>query len=204
MNLTIDPETVKGFLDPLEGARLFELAAVAALRGPLLEVGSYCGKSTIFLGSACRDCGQVLYAVDHHRGSEEHQAGEEYHDPELFDAAIDKLDSFREFRRTLDRAGLTDTVVPLVARSALAGRNWQTPLSCVFIDGGHSEEAALADYRTWAPHVMTGGYLAIHDIFPDPADGGQAPYKIYQLAENSGLFEALPSTHTLGVLQRVG
>lgn len=204
MNLTIDPETVKGFLDPLEGARLFELAAVAALRGPLLEVGSYCGKSTVFLGSACRDCGQVLYAVDHHRGSEEHQAGEEYHDPELFDAAIDKLDSFREFRRTLDRAGLTDTVVPLVAPSALAGRNWQTPLSCVFIDGGHSEEAALADYRTWAPHVMTGGYLAIHDIFPDPADGGQAPYKIYQLAENSGLFEALPSTHTLGVLQRVG
>jgi predicted O-methyltransferase YrrM len=204
MNLTIDPATVKGFLDPLEGARLFELAAVAALRGPLLEVGSYCGKSTVFLGSACRDCGQVLYAVDHHRGSEEHQAGEEYHDPELFDAAIDKLDSFREFRRTLDRAGLTDTVVPLVAHSALAGRNWQTPLSCVFIDGGHSEEAALADYRTWAPHVMTGGYLAIHDIFPDPADGGQAPHKIYQLAENSGLFEALPSTHTLGVLQRVG
>jgi predicted O-methyltransferase YrrM len=204
MNLTIDPATVKGFLDPREGARLFELASEAALRGPLLEVGSYCGKSTVFLGSACRDRGQVLYAVDHHRGSEEHQAGEEYHDPELFDSAIDKLDSFREFRRTLDRAGLTDTVVPLVAQSTLVGRHWQTPLSCVFIDGGHSEEAALSDYRTWAPHVMTGGYFAIHDIFPDPADGGQAPYKIYQLAENSGLFEALPSTHTLGVLRRVG
>lgn len=204
MKLTIDPETVKGFLDPREGARLFELAAGAALHGPILEVGSYCGKSTVFLGTACRDCGQVLYAVDHHRGSEEHQAGEEYHDPELFDSAIDKLDSFREFRRTLDRADLTDTVVPLVASSALVGKNWCTPLSCVFIDGGHSEEAALADYRTWAPHVMTGGYLLIHDIFPDAADGGQAPYKIYQLAENSGLFESLPSTHTLGVLRRVG
>ena len=97
----------------------------------------------------------------------------------------------------------TNAVVPIVASSALAGRHWSTPLDLVFIDGGHSLEAALTDYRTWAPKIRSGGVLAIHDIFPDPAEGGQAPYDIYQLAIASGLFEVLPMTKTLGVLRRI-
>ena len=201
--LPVPPESVRGFLDPAEGARLHELALAAAPDGPCLEVGSYCGRSTLYLGAACRAQGQLLYAVDHHRGSEEHQPGEAYHDAELFDAAAGRMDSFRAFRNTLARAGLEETVVPVVAPSAMAGRHWLHPLSLVFIDGGHSREAALTDYRTWAPHVRPGGFLAIHDIFPDPADGGQAPYEIYQLAVASGLFAALETTLTLGVLQRV-
>jgi predicted O-methyltransferase YrrM len=204
MQLSLDPDAVKGFLHPEEGARLYELAASAAELGPCLEVGSYCGKSTVYLGAACQRRNQVLFALDHHRGSEEHQLGEAYHDPELFDSHAAKMDSFREFRSTLARAGLEDCVVPLVTTSALAGRAWSTPLGLVFIDGGHSREAALTDYRTWAPHVLPGGYLVIHDIFPDPADGGQAPYEIYQLGTASGLFEALGSTRTLGVLRRLG
>jgi predicted O-methyltransferase YrrM len=203
MELPLDPETVKGFLHPEEGARLHDLALTAARIGPCLEIGSYCGKSTIYLGAACQRSDQVLYALDHHRGSEEHQLGEEYHDPELFDAAAAKMDSFREFRSTLARARLEDCVIPLVTTSALAGRHWSTPLGLVFIDGGHSREAALTDYRSWAPHVAPGGFLAIHDIFPDPADGGQAPFEIYQLGSASGLFEALESTRTLGVLRRL-
>lgn len=202
--LPVPAESVRGFLDPAEGERLHDLALTAARHGPCLEVGSYCGKSTLYLGAACRARGQLLYAVDHHRGSEEHQPGEEYHDPELYDAAAGRMDSFRAFRDTVTRAGLEETVVPLVAPSALAGRHWLQPLSLVFIDGGHSREAALTDYRTWAPHVHSGGFLAIHDIFPDPADGGQAPYEIYQLALASGLFTALETTLTLGVLQRLG
>jgi hypothetical protein len=204
MDLPIDPETVKGFLHPAEGARLYELALSVAAMGPCLEVGSYCGKSTVYLGAACHERGQLLYALDHHRGSEEHQLGEEYHDPELFDPKALKMDSFREFRATLARASLEDCVVPLVATSAMAGRHWLTPLALVFIDGGHSREAALTDYRTWAPHVMSGGHLLIHDLFDDPAEGGQAPYEIYQLALASGLFEALPGARTLGVLRRLG
>ena len=202
--LPVAAESVRGFLDPVEGERLYALALAAGGQGPCLEVGSYCGKSTLYLGTACRARGQLLYAVDHHRGSEEHQPGEEYHDPELYDSRADRMDSFRMFRDTLMRAGLEETVVPLVAPSALAGRHWLHPLSLVFIDGGHSREAALTDYRTWAPHIRPGGYLAIHDIFPDPADGGQAPYEIYQLALASGLFAALETTKTLGVLQRLG
>lgn len=204
MRLPINPEAIKGFLHPDEGARLYELAFAASRRGPCLEVGSYCGKSTLYIAAACREHEQLLYAVDHHRGSEEHQLGEEYHDADLFDAVAGRMDSFREFRSNVDAAGLNDTVVPIVASSSMAGRHWNTPLALVFIDGGHSEAAALADYRSWSGSIQIGGYLAIHDIFPNPEDGGQAPYNIYKLALASGLFERLPSTLTLGVLQRCG
>ena len=202
MQLPIDPETVKGFLDPEEGARLFELGA--ACDGPGIEVGSYCGKSTVYLGTGFQQAGEILFALDHHRGSEEHQRGEGYHDPELYDREAQLMDSLPAFRRTLTRAALEDTVIPVVAPTVLAGRHWHTPLHLVFIDGGHSLEAAMTDYRTWAPHIVAGGVLAIHDIFFDPNEGGQAPRTIYELAAASGLFETLPMTKTLGVLRRIG
>lgn len=201
--LPIAIETVKGFLDDEEGRCLYDYALRSAGMGPCLEIGSYCGKSTVYLGSACKEKNSLLFAVDHHRGSEEHQRGEEYHDPELFDNAAGKMDSFREFRRTIARAGLEETVVPIVASSTMAARFWNTPLALVFIDGGHSMEAALNDYRCWAPHVMKGGWLAIHDVFPNPVDGGRPPHEIWKLAQSSGLFEALPLVKSLGVLKRL-
>lgn len=201
--LPIDINSVKGFLDGEEGAALYEHALAVAALGPCLEIGSYCGKSTVYLGSACKKASSVLFAIDHHRGSEEHQLGEEYHDPSLYDAQFGKMDSFREFRQTLARAQLENTVVPIVAPSQLAARYWATPLSMVFIDGGHSMEAALTDYRAWAPHVVRGGWLAIHDVFPNPADGGRPPYEIWKLAQASGLFEAIPLIKTLGLLKRL-
>ncbi len=202
MNLRIDIDSVKGFLAPEEGAALYELACETAAIGPALEIGSYCGKSTLYLAAAAEKHGGLVYAVDHHRGSEEHQPGEEYHDPELYRAEDGVMDTFVEFRRTLRRAGLEDYVVPIVAPSARVARYWNTPLGLVFIDGGHSEEAAQTDYRAWAPRVAPGGVLAIHDIFPNPADGGQAPYNIYRLALASGLFDELPMIGTLGRLRR--
>lgn len=201
--LPIDIHTVKGFLDPVEGEALYQHALAAAQSGPLLEVGSYCGKSTVYLGAACKARETLLYAVDHHRGSEEHQPGEEYHDNALYDARYEHLDSFPSFRHTLKRAELENTVVPIVAPSVLAARYWNTPLSMVFIDGGHSMTAALDDYRSWAGHVIRGGLLAIHDVFPDPADGGRPPFEIWQLAQASGLYKALPLVKSLGVLVRL-
>lgn len=201
--LPIAVESVKGFLDPEEGEALYHHALSAAHLGPLLEVGSYCGKSTVYLGAACQLRDTLLFAVDHHRGSEEHQPGEEYHDPDLYDLRYDRMDSFPYFRHTLDRAGLAGSVVPIVAPSVLASRYWQTPLGMVFIDGGHSAEAALNDYRSWAGHICRGGLLAIHDVFPDPADGGRPPHDIWQLAQHSGLFEAMPLVKSLGVLRRL-
>ncbi len=203
IDLPLDINTVKGFLDADEGAALYEHALVAADLGPLLEVGSYCGKSSVYLGAACKRKQSVLFAVDHHRGSEEHQLGEEYHDPDLYDSRFAKMDSFPQFRHTLARAKLEDVVVPIVAPSVLAARYWSTSLGLVFIDGGHSMQAALNDYRSWAGHVVRGGYLVIHDVFPNPADGGRPPYEIWKLAQESGLFEALPLVKSLGVLRRL-
>ena len=202
MNLGLDIESVSGFLHPDEGARLHALALETAPLGPCLEIGSYCGKSTVYLGSAARTCRGVVFALDHHRGSEEHQRGEAYHDASLFDDARNLMDSFGAFRDTLRRADLEDTVVPIVAPSHVAARAWRTPLGMLFIDGGHSREAALADYRGWSPWLLSGGVLAIHDLFPDIEQGGQPPYEIYELALRSGLYEALPGTGTLGVLRR--
>ena len=186
-----------------EAETLHRHALEASRLGPVLEIGSYCGKSTLCLGLACQQTEAVVFALDHHRGSEEHQLGEEYHDPDVYDETIQGVDTFREFRRNVETAGLTDTVVPLVATSELAARCWQTPLGMVFIDGGHSLEAATTDYRCWAEHVLRGGILAIHDIFPDPADGGQAPYAIYRMALDSGLFSKVELVESLGVLRRV-
>ncbi|MFC1857059.1 class I SAM-dependent methyltransferase [Thermodesulfobacteriota bacterium] len=193
---------VKGFLDEDEGIRLYEAALEAGKRGPCLEIGSYCGKSTIYLGSACKENNGLLFSIDHHRGSEEQQPGEEYFDSELFDPQTFRLDTFREFRKTLESAELEKTVVPIVCRSELAARFWTTPLSLVFIDGGHSCEDVSTDYRVWSDHLLPGGYLLIHDIFKDPAVGGQAPYHIYERAISSGLFRELPLVKTLGVLKR--
>lgn len=196
-------ENVKGFLDPAEGEALHKLAFEAAPRGPILEVGSYCGKSTHYLGLAAKQQGGQVYALDHHRGSEEHQLGEGYHDPDLYDAEVEAMDSLPYFRRVMRRAQLEGTVIPLVADSATMGRYWATPLSMVFIDGGHSLEQALTDWRTWSPHVMPGGTLAIHDIFENPEEGGQAPFTIYKHAIASGLFEDVDRVKTLAVLRRI-
>jgi len=197
-------EKVKGFLDPEEGLALYQFALEASRRGPCLEVGSYCGKSTIYLGAACRKNKVVLFSIDHHRGSEEQQPGEEYFDPELFDPEAGRIDTFKFLRRTIEQAGLEDTVVPLVCKSDLAARFWATPLSLVFIDGGHSFQSAFTDYCGWSRHIVPDGYLLIHDLFDKPEEGGQAPLAVYKLALASGLFEELPRIKTLGVLKRLG
>jgi predicted O-methyltransferase YrrM len=195
-------DSIKGFLDPVEGRGLYDIALEASRLGPCLEIGSYCGKSAVYLGSACRENGAVLFSIDHHRGSEEQQAGEEYFDPALFDFKTFSMDTFPLFRQTLALAGLEETVVPIVSRSKTVARSWATPLSLVFIDGGHAFETARTDYDCWAGHIVPGGYLLIHDIFENPEEGGQAPWEVYKLAAASGCFEELPRIKTMGVLKR--
>lgn len=195
-------QEIKGFLDEEEGWFLYRTAQEAAAFGPCLEIGSYCGKSAVYLGWGCKERQGILFSIDHHRGSEEQQPGEEYFDPELFDPQSGRIDTFPFFRRTLERAGLEDTVVPLVCPSAVAARAWKTPLSLIFIDGGHALETVLGDYLSWAGHLLPGGYLLFHDLFEDPKEGGQAPYRVYQQALSTGLYHELPRVKTLGVLRR--
>ncbi len=189
-------------MDPGEGQRLYDTALSASRMGPCLEIGSYCGKSAVYIGSACRKNRGVLFSIDHHRGSEEQQPGEEYFDPELLDEKSGEVDTLPHFRRALAKAGLDDAVIPVIGFSSHVARMWATPLSLVFIDGGHALETVLTDYNSWTGHIMPGGFLLIHDIFDDPKAGGQAPRQVYQLALASGLFAELPRTRTLGVLQR--
>jgi len=195
----------KGFMPADEGDALYDAAIAAgrALPGlPFVEIGSYCGRSTIWLAAAARAAGTVLFAVDHHRGSEENQPGWEWHDPTVVDARIGRMDTLPTFRATVHDAGLEDHVVAVVGRSPVVARFWGRPAAFVFIDGGHGVEPARADFAGWTPHVAPGGTLAIHDVFPDPADGGRPPYEeIYLPALGAG-FEEVSATGSLRILRR--
>lgn len=198
----VEQHQVKGFLADTEAAALYAAALSVSGQGPCLEIGSYCGKSTIFIGSACKQRNSVLFAVDHHRGSEEHQPGEEYHDIDLLDDSGIALDSLPIFRKNIELFDLNDTVVPVVANSDVAVKAWQTPLALAFIDGGHSHQRSLADCLTWSHHVQSGGILAIHDIFTAPEDGGQGPYLGLQAVLERGQFDWRETIDSLAILVR--
>lgn len=195
----------RGFMPDDEGLALYEAGVRAAGLeiGPLLEVGAYCGKSTIYLGAAARQCSNVVFSLDHHRGSEENQPGWEHHEPDLVDADTGLIDTLPHWRRTVERSGLEGSVVGIVGDSAVVVKHWSTPLALVFIDGGHGEAPAWADYRGWAPHVTKHGLLVIHDVFPDPAEGGRPPYDIWCHALGSGAFVDDGGLGSLRVLRRV-
>jgi hypothetical protein len=195
-------DKVKGFLDGREADSLYKLALEASKNGPCLEIGSYCGKSSVYLGMACKENSSVLFSIDHHGGSEEQQPGEAYFDPDLLDKEMGKIDTLKHFRKTIVDFDLEDVVIPVIGRSAIIGSVWKTPLSLIFIDGGHAYETVLGDYDIWGKNLITGGYLLFHDIFSDPAKGGQAPYLVYKKAVASGLYEEMPMCESLGILIR--
>ena len=197
-------DAIRGFMPPDEGRALHNHASTVAVEGPFLEVGSYCGKSTVYLGAAACQRGRLLFAVDHHRGSEENQPGWEWHEPDLVDPASGLIDTLPEFRRTIRDSGLDGTVVAVVGDSPSVASAWGTPLALLFIDGGHGVEPAHADYQGWVPHLVEGGTLLIHDVFTDPADGGRPPFEIYQRAVASGAFEELDAVGSLRALRRTG
>ena len=197
-------EAARGFMPAHEGLALARAAEIVDVRlGPMLEVGGYCGKSACYLGPVAARGGTVLFSVDHHRGSEENQPGWEWHEPDLVDPAVGRIDTLPVFRRTIHAAGLESTVIPIVGDSVAVARHWATPLSLLFIDGGHGVEPATNDYRWWTPHVAPGGLLAIHDVFEDPAEGGRPPYEnIYLPALASGRFQQRAVAGSLRILQR--
>ncbi len=191
----------KGFMPDDEGLALHEAGLDGGRVGPLLEIGSYCGKSGVYLGAAARELHTVLFTIDHHHGSEENQAGWEHHDTDVVDPRSGRMDTLPYFRRTIEAAGLESAVVGILGDSPTVGRYWTSPLGLLFIDGGHAEAVAMADYMTWALHVMPGGVLAIHDVFEDPVAGGQAPFHVWQRAVSDG-FTPLSTAGSLRTLRR--
>lgn len=196
----------RGFMPDDEGLALFHAALVAGETSPgatMLEVGAWCGKSAIYLGAAAEETGSVLFSLDHHRGSEENQAGWEHFDADLLDPVDGRLNTLPHWQRTIAEAGLESTVVGLVGDSPTVAKHWASPLSFLFIDGGHGEEPAWADFNGWTPHLRVGGLLAIHDVFEDPADGGRPPYELYCAALSSGAFSERGAQGSLRVLERI-
>lgn len=203
INLPIDINTVKGFLDPIEGEALYLYAKQYVRNNPCLEIGSYCGKSSVYLGSAVKENGQKLYSIDHHKGSEEQQPGEEYFDSDLINAEGNGIDTLPFFLETIEKSKLDKFVIPIVSTSEEAYQDFTLNFDMVFIDGGHSEKAAQKDYELWSKRITKGGLLAIHDVFPNPEDGGRPPYNIYRRALESGNFKKLEMIKTLGLLKKV-
>jgi MMP 1-O-methyltransferase len=196
-------DEAKGFMPADEANGLRTAASLVAGLGPMLEVGAYCGKSAVHLGSIAARCGSVLFSVDHHRGSEENQAGWEWHDTDVVDPRINKIDTLPFFRATIHDAGLEGVVIAVVGPSETVAHHWNTPLSLCFIDGGHGRDIAHRDYDGWSRHVMLGGFMAIHDVFPNPADGGRPPYEIYLRALGDGFLPVPELTvGSLRVLRR--
>jgi predicted O-methyltransferase YrrM len=195
----------RGFMPDDEGEALLEAALRAGRafdKATFLEIGAWCGKSTIYLGCAAEATGAVLFSLDHHRGSEENQAGWEHHEPDLVDPSDGRIDTLPHWRRAVAVASLESCVVGVVGDSPTVARCWRTPLAFCFVDGGHGEEPAWADYRGWAPLVAEGAWLAIHDVFEDPADGGRPPYELWRHALDSGRFVEDGHEGSLRVLRK--
>jgi hypothetical protein len=200
----------RGFMPDDEGEALLLAALRAGRAAPgdaapptFVEIGAWCGKSTLYLGVAAEVTGSVLFSIDHHRGSEENQPGWEHHESDLVDPDVGRIDTLLHWRRAVTGADLERSVVGVVGDSPTVAARWRQPLSFCFIDGGHGEEPAWADFRGWSPRVAPGGWLAIHDVFPDPADGGRPPFELYCAALESGEFVDDGSCGSLRVLRRV-
>ena len=195
--------TMKGFLSVDEGEILYKAAEMASKLGPILEIGSYCGKSSVYIGSAAKENKSRLYSVDHHKGSEEQQPGQEYFDPDLIDCSGKGIDTLPHFLETINGFCLESIVIPVVSTSEEASEDLKGNFSFIFIDGGHSEETAQKDYCLWSERLSINGVLAIHDVFPNPNDGGRPPYNIYIRALDSGMFEEVEAVKSLRLLKKI-
>jgi len=203
LNLPVDINKIKGFLNAEEGEALYYYTKEFTRDGNALEIGSYCGKSAVYIGLAVKENNQKLYSIDHHKGSEEQQPGEEYFDPDLLNKEGNGIDTLPFFLKTIKDSYLEGYVIPVVSSSEEAHKDLKMNFNMIFIDGGHSEEAAQTDYKLWSKKINPEGLLAIHDVFPDPNDGGRPPYNIYLNALESGAFEEIDVIKSLRILKKI-
>jgi len=194
---------VKGFLSDKEAKKLQELFLNVHHLGAVLEIGTYCGKSTLNFAHVAKKINGLVFTVDHHTGSEEHQLGEEYHDEDLFDKRLNKFNTLPEFLKNIRSSNLGQFIIPLINKSSEASETFSELISMLFIDGGHSSEAAFSDYNSWKDKISSGGLLVIHDVFPNPKDGGRPPFEIYSAAQKSKEFDDLGIYETLGILKKI-
>mgnify|MGYP001192328125 FL=1 len=195
-------DSIKGFLAHEEGLFLYELTKKYCLKNFAVEVGSYCGKSACYIGQACKENKTYLMTIDHHRGSEEQQYGEEYFDPDEYNYEKEIVDTLPTLLKNIQKFQFEEVILPVVNSSELASKEIQNNIDLVFIDGSHTFESARKDYVSWKNKIRIGGILAIHDVYDSEVEGGQAPKEIYEkaLSEN---FKLLKRVNSLVALLRI-
>lgn len=145
---------VDGWFGPLEGRLLYRLAAAADPAGCIVEIGSWHGRSTIWLAAGARSGrGARVVAIDPHSGTSLREEGE---------------DTERVLRANLERAGVSSQVDIVASTSAEAAAGWARPVSLLWVDGDHAFEAVKLDVELWEPHLIPGAAIALHDTFVLP------------------------------------
>ena len=177
---------LKGFMPSHEGLALTKWAEEFSHYGPALEIGTFGAKSTLYIAAGSSILNQLVYTIDHHSGSEEHQLGEEYFDPEIYDEKLGRVNTVPLMQSNLQQFDESKWIVPILANANSVAPSWGIELGLLFIDGSHTEISAMNDYDNWRSKLHSKGALVIHDIYEKPEDGGQAPYLIYQKALEEG------------------
>ena len=177
---------LKGFMPSHEGLALTKWAEEFSTYGPALEIGTFGAKSSLYIATGTSINDQLVYTVDHHSGSEEHQLGEEYFDSDIYDKRLSRVNTVPLMQANLHQFDESKWVIPIIANANSLAPSWRTELGLLFIDGSHTEVSAINDYDNWNSKIHSKGALVIHDIYEKPEDGGQAPYLIYQKALSEG------------------
>ncbi|MBN2309082.1 MAG: class I SAM-dependent methyltransferase [Candidatus Hydrogenedentes bacterium] len=160
-NTVFELKPVEGYLHDLEGYALMRVAADGPGTGAIVEIGSFLGRSTCWLARGAKSTfREKVTAIDHFKGSPEHQAGSSFECRFLTEHGS----TFPAFQENIRRAGVEDYVEPIVASSEDAAKTWDRPIRFLFIDGDHSYEATRRDFSLWAPFLIPGGCIAFHDV----------------------------------------
>ena len=194
---------VKGFLAHEEGILLYEMAKKYCTKSFAVEIGSYCGKSACYIGQACKTKGTHLITIDHHRGSEEQQFGEEYFDSEEYDYKNNRVDTLPTLLRNISKFELDEHIRVVVDNSESASKKIKGEIDFLFIDGSHTFASARNDYESWKNKIRAGGILTIHDIYDSEEEGGQAPREIFEKAITED-FTLVKRVNSLVALEKIG
>ena len=179
-------DTLKGFMPGHEGQALTKWAKKFSQHGPALEIGTFGAKSSLYIAAGISANNQLLFTIDHHLGSEEHQLGEEYFDSDIYDKHLGRVNTVPLMQSNLQQFDESKWVIPILANANSIAPSWEIELGLLFIDGSHTKISAMNDFDYWSSKLNSNGALVIHDIYEKPEDGGQAPYLIYQKALEEG------------------
>jgi MMP 1-O-methyltransferase len=156
-------ERIKGWLRREEGELLYRLSAEACLYSRVVELGSYCGRSSIVLAASLAGRSQLpLACVDTFRGSCEHQPGGRYFDPDMLVGGV--VNTYPAFVRSLKAAELWDHVEAMQLSTREAATKFTDPVGLLFMDADHEYTAVCEDLRFWLSRVVSNGYIVLHDV----------------------------------------